>query len=167
MNIESLRKKYMKFDYDLGLYDLTRPTLNYIGFVNFDSFLVRREHEMRIDLIFQEMYGFEPNQANFLNNIDIILFLNNIDNPINIKENMLLYYPRSIEDFYKFRVQQTTIEEDKLSIKERLVVPNKSTRKDKSRENFKNNNYSLPPVVLDTPRNPVRLKDGKFSIGGL
>ena len=63
----------------------------------------------------------------------------------------------------------TTLNElnNKSKIKERLSFPNKSTRKDKSREDFIKGGYSLPPVVLETPRPPVSIKDGKFSIGGL
>jgi hypothetical protein len=49
----------------------------------------------------------------------------------------------------------------------KLSVPNKSTKKDTNREKYKENNYSLPPVVLSKPREPVRLENGKFSIGGL
>jgi hypothetical protein len=28
-------------------------------------------------------------------------------------------------------------------------------------------NHTLSPVVLDTPREPVRIENGRFSIGGL
>ena len=45
--------------------------------------------------------------------------------------------------------------------------PNKTTRVDPNRQNYIENDYSLSPVVLDTPKEPVRIVDGKFSIGGL
>ena len=49
----------------------------------------------------------------------------------------------------------------------RVIVPNKKTRKDKSRTDFVKNGMALPPTVLDNPKSPVRLTDSKFSVGGL
>ena len=49
----------------------------------------------------------------------------------------------------------------------RVIVPNKKTRKDKSRTDFVKNGMALPPTVLDNPKAPVRLTDSKFSVGGL
>lgn len=168
MDIESINK-YVKFDTDLDLYDLTTPSFLYRtnDEVNLREYVVRKEDEMRIDLIFQSMYNLEPNEVgNFLNNIDIILYINNIDNPLNIREGLTLLYPL-FDDFSKFRYELSQLEEEKLSIKEKLVVPNKTTKKDKDREKFKANNYLLPPVVLDTPKPPVRISNGRFSIGGV
>ena len=98
----------------------------------------------------------------------IICYINNIDNPLNIKEGSVIKYPTDLGNIREFRVLD--IDQDlnnKSKIKERLSFPNKSTRKDKSREDFIKGGYSLPPVVLETPRPPVSIKDGKFSIGGL
>jgi hypothetical protein len=53
------------------------------------------------------------------------------------------------------------------SIGKQLAVPNKTTRKDKSRSEYLSSDYSLPPVVLDAPKEPVRIEDDNFSIGGL
>jgi hypothetical protein len=73
-----------------------------------------------------------------------------------------------IDDFSKFRF---TEDQDnfnkKQDVRSKLVVPNKSTKKDKDRQKFKENGFSLPPVVLERPRPPVRIKNGKFSVGGL
>lgn len=172
MDIISINE-FIRFDDDLDLFDLFKPTLIYLDDVpgteiNYKSFVVEEYHEMRIDLVFKEMYDFEPTEVGiYLGNIDIICFINDIDNPLNIKRGMVLRYP-SLEDFDKFRFNE---DKDSFSkkedVKSRLVVPNKSTRKDKSREKFKENGFSLPPVVLDKPRQPVVIKDGKFSIGGL
>jgi hypothetical protein len=155
-----------KFDNELDVFNLISPSLFFRTDVRLREFEVTIDNEMRIDLIFQSMYDLEPNQVYLLENIDIILFINNISNPINIKSGMSLLYPE-IEDLSKFRIEPSKIEEEKSSIKEKLVVPNKSTKKDKDREKFKENGFSLPPVVLETPRPPVRIEGGRFSIGGL
>jgi hypothetical protein len=79
----------------------------------------------------------------------------------------VIKYP-SMGDIEEFRVANTDSDlNNKGKVKERLSFPNKSTRKDKSREDFIKGGYSLPPVVLETPRPPVFIKDGKFNIGGL
>jgi len=146
---------------------LTTPSFIYREDKISGEYKVKREHEMRVDLLFQDIYNLEPNEVGvYLENIDILLYINNIDNPLSIKEGMILKFP-NISNFGEFRISLSTLEEDKLSIREQIIVPNKSTRKDKDREKFKSNNYSLPPVVLETPRAPVRISNGKFSVGGI
>ncbi len=172
MDIKSINE-FIKFDRDLDIYNLIEPTLIYIlnvprGEVIYKNFTVEEQHEMRIDIIFRDMYDLEPNEVGiYLNNIDIILFINNIDNPLNIKRGMNLIYP-NIEDFDKFRFNESSdLFTKKQDIKSRLVVPNKSTRVDKNRKKFNDNGFSLPPVVLSNPRPPVRIENGRFSVGGL
>jgi hypothetical protein len=172
MDITSINDS-VRFDNDLDLYNLFNPTLIYLDDVTgidvtYKDFLVQRYHEMRIDLLFRDMYDLEPNEVGvYLGNIDIICFINDIDNPLNIKRGMNLRYP-DIDDFSKFRF---TEDQDnfnkKQDVRSKLVVPNKSTKKDKDRQKFKENGFSLPPVVLERPRPPVRIKNGKFSVGGL
>lgn len=165
MDIKSIYE-YIKFDDDLGLYDLTKPTFFYRNDIDLKEFEVLSYHEMRIELVFQDMYSLEPNNVELYKDIDIILYINNIDNPLNIKEGQILKYP-SIDDLTKFRVSPESIKENKNNIKEKLVVVNKTTRKDSSRQTFKDNNYSLPPVVLNIPKEPVRIENGRFLIGGI
>lgn len=166
MDILSLNT-YVKFNSSIDLYNLIDSTLVYRDDVNYSTIEIEIWHEMRIDLIFQSMYNLEPNEvAIYLENIDIILYINNIDNALNIKKGMILKYP-PLEDFSKFRVLDDLNSSTKGDIKDKLVLPNKNTRKDNNREKFKNNNYSLPPVVLNNPKPSVVLSNGQFSIGGL
>lgn len=166
MDFKSINE-YVKFDTDLDLYDLSTPSFIFRDDLTLNEYVVKSDNEMRIDLIFQDMYKLEPNEVGvYLESIDIILHINNIDNPLNIKSGLTLLYPL-LDDLSKFRYELSQLEEEKLSIREKLVVPNKSTRKDKDREKFKSSNYSLPPVVLETPRPPVRISNGRFSVGGL
>jgi len=159
--------EFVRFDEDLDLFDLAQPYLVLRDDVNLAEFEIEEWHEMRVDLLFRDMYDLLPNEVGiYLGNLDIILFINNIDNPLNIKKGMTLLYPTNLDDFDKFRfVEDPTVA--KTSVKERLVVPNKNTKKDKNREKFKENGFSVPPTVLDKPRPPVRIENGQFSIGGL
>ena len=172
MDIISINE-FIRFDTDLDLYNLIEPTLIYLDDVpgidvSYKDFLVEEYHEMRIDLLFRDMYELEPNEVGvYLGNIDIICFINDIDNPLNIVRGMTLRYP-SLEDFDKFRISASGDDFGKKEdVKSKLVVPNKSTKKDKNRQMFKDNGFSLPPVVLNRPRPPVRLENGRFSVGGL
>ena len=125
---------------------------------------------MRIDLVFSNMYSIEMSMmSTYLEDIDVILYINSIDNPLNIKEGMVIRYPIKFSDLEKFRFTQPSIIDNSSVIKQ-LAIPNsinKKTRTDKSRQEYIENDYSLSPVILDTPREPVRLEGGKFSIGGL
>ena len=114
------------------------------------------------------IYELEPNEVGiYLGNIDVLLALSDIDNPLNIKEGTIIRYPE-LGQFELFRLR---INEDQAKIKnavgQKLAVPNKTTRKDKSRGSYLESDYSLPPVVLETPKEPVRIEDNNFSIGGL
>jgi len=168
MDFKSLNE-YVKFDSNLGIFDLFTSAFVYKSGVNLSEYLVERDVEMRLDLIFQRIYNLDDNQVGlYLIDMDVICYINGIDNPLNIKEDITIKYPTDIGDLQKFRV--VNVDQDlnnKGKIKEKLSFPNKSTRKDKSREDFIKGGYSLPPVVLESPRPPVSIKNGKFSIGGL
>ena len=166
MDIFSLYKT-VKFNSADGFYNLFEPT---IIFSNTDTqeYTVTDTDEMRIDLIVQNMYALTPNSVyDTLENIDIILRLNDIDNPLNIKKGMVLRFP-AMGKFENYRYSQVL--ETNNDVTKQLAVPNnpnKTTRVDPNRQNYIENDYSLSPVVLDTPREPVRIENGKFSIGGL
>jgi hypothetical protein len=62
-----------------NLYDLFEPTYRTRTGFAMESFLVSREQEMRIDLVCNEIYG-------SVDEVDVIMSINQIDNPLNIKE---------------------------------------------------------------------------------
>jgi hypothetical protein len=53
------------------------------------------------------------------------------------------------------------------AVRKALAVPNKSSKKDSARKKFTENDYLLPPVVLNASKEPVRLEEGKIVIGGI
>jgi hypothetical protein len=169
MDFKSLTDSYTKFDTANDVYDLFTSTFVYRDDIALSEYVVERGFDMRLDLIFEKIYNLESDVVGlYLVDMDVICYINNIDNPLNIKEGSVIKYPTDLGNIREFRVLD--IDQDlnnKSKIKERLSFPNKSTRKDKSREDFIKGGYSLPPVVLETPRPPVSIKDGKFSIGGL
>lgn len=127
------------------------------------EYTVQKYEEMRIDSVMLSMY---PNYNAALSDVDIILYINGIDNPLNIVEGMVLKFPlyEMLETFRMF------ISDNKVrSVRDILAVaaPNKSTRKDSNRQKFVENNYLLPPVVLDKTRDPVRIDENTILIGGM
>jgi hypothetical protein len=171
MDIKSLNE-YLRPKPGESLVDLFRPVILRPIVKNENGFLrheVTREEEMRIDLVFQNIYELEPNTVGlYLEHIDVLLAINNIDNPLNIRIGTVIYYPYELGKLNDFRINSSQSSDIvKTGIAKKLSVPNKSTRKDKSRSSYVQNGYSLPPVVQETPKPPVKIENGRFSIGGL
>jgi hypothetical protein len=137
-----------------GVYDLTNLSFAYRSDISLSSYQVQSGEEMRIDLVSESIYG--TNEY-----IDILLHLNNIDNPLNIKEGTVIKYP-STEDINLFRIS----EESKTSIQETLSIKDKKTKKDNNRNSYIEQGYNLPPVYLDAPSDPVKIKGDSIIIGG-
>ena len=128
------------------------------------EYTVQKYEEMRIDSVMLSMY---PNYNAALSDVDIILYINGIDNPLNIVEGMTIKYP-IFDMLDTFRVFMIDSKAGK-NIRNTLAVanPNKSTRKDGARQKFVENNFLLPPVVLGATRDPVRTGEGTILIGGM
>jgi len=97
-----------------------------------------------------------------VNNIDIILNFNNISNPLNIKEGTILYYPDQ-ESLDKFNINETTVE----NVQQKISTAGKATAVDPDRKAYVEQNYSLPPTVLDRPTEQVTLTGDTIQVQGL
>ena len=167
MDIISL-KEYLTYE-NQKLTNLFKPVLiNPSINDELGTYVVGRDDEMRIDLIFMNIYELPSNEVGiYLGNIDVLLALSDIDNPLNIKEGTIIRYPELGQlDLFRLRINEDQAK-IKNAIGQKLAVPNKTTRKDKSRGSYLESDYSLPPVALESPKEPVRIEDNNFSIGGL
>jgi hypothetical protein len=125
-----------------GLYDMIEPTFILKELPQLQM-IVSNEQEMRIDLISFEIYK-------SVDYADLILDLNDIDNPLNIKSgDYIRYIPLEQLDYYRISPNTT---KEKRSL---LLSPNKSNKKDPNRQEYIENNYQLPPTFLETPSSPV------------
>jgi hypothetical protein len=161
MDIYSLSQ--LNYNESTRLFNIYYPQFFYTRKENLNTYIVQKGEEMRIDLVMLSMYN---EDSLVLSNVDIILFINGIDNPLNIFEGDVLYFPQqsSLENYrYLFSQGSQTGQ----NIIKALSVPNKTTRVDNNRKNFVDNGFVLPPVVLDETKSPVRLENGKIVIGGL
>jgi hypothetical protein len=168
MNIKSL---YQDVKFKNGYYDLFRATILYRyeqdSEKKLSSYEVQESDEMRIDLVMKNIYDLSPDSAYYLENIDVLCVINNIDNPLNIKKGMILLYP-SMGDIESFRItDEADLKSKKKSILNKIGVPNKQTRTDSSRKKYQENNFSLPPTANSKPKSPVTIENGNFKIGGV
>lgn len=160
MDIVSLSQ--LKYGQISKSFSILEPKLAYISTDILDYYIVQKGEEMRIDLVMMSIYE----DSSTLKDIDVILFVNNIDNPLNICVDDVIYYP-PYESLSSYRYIIETSSRAGESVRAKLATPNKTTVKDPARKKFVDNGYSLPPVVLDEAKAPVRLENGKIVMGGL
>jgi hypothetical protein len=163
MNIKSIQQ--LKYNRGTNRWNLFLPTISYLTTRDgFYQYTVQRGEEMRIDLVALSMYDEDPEA---LSHVDVILYLNDIDNPLNIVEGMVLIYPIDMSQLDSYRVILSDNSTTGRNVRSQIAYPNKSTKKDSARKKFVENDYLLPPTVLQTSRNPVVVENGKIIIGGL
>ena len=121
--------------------------------VNYNSYRVKKGEEMRIDLVCNSIYG-------NLEHIDIILSVNNISNPLNIKEGTTIIYP-NIDQIEKLRPQEVAVE----NTQKLLANKDKSTKVDPSRQAYVEQNFNLPPTVMDTPTQQIKVAGNNIRVG--
>ena len=148
--------------YGNGKWDLSVPGINGINGSEVYSYTVQKDEDMRIDLVMKSIYE----DSYSLSDIDIILYINDIDNPLNIREGMVLYYP-GLESLENYRFSEDEIIVDNKSVKQKLGVLNKTTRVDEKRKKFIDADYSLPPVVKQQSKPSVTYDSDNIKIGGI
>ncbi len=152
MNIVDINK-VTKNSNNSDLYDLTQNLFEYKIDIQYLFYKVQKGEEMRIDLVSQSIYG-------NIDNIDILLNVNNISNPLNIKEGSIIKYPNT-SDIDILRIENKNKSE---TIKS-LSSPNKSTRVDNSRREYLESNYSLPPTILQSSIDQVKIVENSIKLG--
>src|ERR1035437_7223934 len=143
-------------DKELGqtlFYDLTETTFQSRIDISFDYYYVQKYDEMRIDLICNTIY-------NSTDYIDILLNVNGIDIPLNIKDGDILKYP-SLNDIELFRVRTQS-----KNVVQSLLTRSKSPKIDQSRKKYIEDKFSLPPTVLPNPTAPISQSGDDIVIGG-
>lgn len=137
-----------------GNYDLTQITfeLKLDGSINYGQYLVQRGEEMRMDIVCQNIYG----NTQY---VDILCNVNNIDNPLNIKEGTLILFPINNVENLRYSEQNNT---DNIKI---LANSNKSSRKDSNRKNYIDSDLSLPPTILEESQDQFDTQGPNIIIG--
>jgi len=134
-------------------YDLTQATFQSRNDVQLQPYYVQIGEEMRIDLICNNIYG-------NTDNIDILLNINEIFNPLNLHVGDLIMYP-AIKDIPLYQVNPPSQQ----AVISTLLNINKATKTDPNRQQYIQQNYSLPPTVLPQPVEPVKISGNNIVIG--
>ena len=136
-----------------NLYNFFDPTFKMNIGINLQQHVVAPEEEMRIDLVCNNIY-------NSIEQVDFLLDLNDIDNPLNIMEGDQILYA-SVTAIPEYRVK--TI--DNNNARAQLLNANKSSRKDDNRKKYLDESYVLPPTFVETPEAPVKILNNQIVIG--
>lgn len=123
--------------------------------IQYAEYTVPVEEVGRIDLVCLRMYQ-------EIDSFDVIMSVNDIDNPLNIREGMSLLYPSytAIPDF-RINTQET------IETRAVLLNANKLSRKDASRQKYleENRKPPLPPNFAMEPEPQVRIVGDELIIG--
>lgn len=163
MDIVSLKETYFINDNIINGWDVYAPSfIMNSDLSQLNVYEVQKGEDMRIDLVMMSIYD----DPYLLKDLDVILYINDINNPLNIREGMVIYYPDS-ESLESFRYYENDEETTSKSVKQQLGVLNKTTRKDENRKKFLDANYSLPPTVNKEAKPAVTISNGEIFVGGL
>jgi hypothetical protein len=122
-----------------NLFNFFDPTFKMEPNIGLATHTVQPEEEMRIDVICNHLYK-------NVDLVDILLDINDIDNPLNIMMDDVILYPALGTDVeFRLSISNTN------NVRATLLNANKTTRTDNNRQKFVENNYSLPPTFKDTP----------------
>lgn len=140
---------------DSDMFDLSQTSFNDYGPFTFNTYIVPKEFEMRMDLVCNDIYD-------SMEYVDFLLWINRIINPFNIKQGMELIFPQPdiIPKFYAKKDNQREVQDA-------LLNKGKAKRKDKNRSKFREQKRrAIPPTVNESPNQQVRVEGDSIIIGG-
>lgn len=146
-DITSLKRNQSQSD----LYDLSEPTFNFTSTRYFERTILPEE-EMRIDLVSYNLYG-STDYA------DILLRVNEIINPLNIKSGDVIIYPDA-SSLLSFRVTPPNPAAERAT----LLNSTRANIKDPRRTQFLENNIRTAPTVLQVPQSPIQINNDSIVI---
>lgn len=149
-DIDNIRKEGQTYDLTTRTFIYNQPVSG--SDIQFQTYKIQKGEEMRVDLICNSIYG-------NLDFIDIILNVNNISNPLNLKEGSTIIVPVAGTEFFRYKEK---VDKETTKI---LADPSRATKKDKDRENYQNQNFSTPPTILQTPLEQVTVDGGLLQVG--
>ena len=138
----------------LGLYNLFDATFKYVDTVLLYQYTVPSYREMRMDLISIDLYNVDDYT-------DFLCDLNNIDLPLNVMTDDILYYVQEDKIPY-FRIDVSTSK----NIRSVFINHAKVSTPDNNRTKYVDNNYSLPPSFKQNASDSVNIINGNIVLGG-
>jgi hypothetical protein len=162
MNIKSL--KLSKFDPISKTTNIENPSFVNNSLIDLYEYTIQFGETMRPDLIMKSIYNIKSS----FEHIDVILYINGIENPLNLKSDMKLLYPKYSDlDKFRYVIKGNELSNLPENTAQEISKVDKTTKKDKNREEFTKGNYQLPPVVKSKPEPSVRIVGNNIRIGGI
>lgn len=137
-----------------NMFNLLQTSFKDYGPFAFNTYIVPRSYEMRIDLICDDIY-------NSVEYVDFLLWFNDIINPFNISEGTELLFV-NIDIIPNFFAEK----ENNQKVQDVFLNKKKTKRRDKNRDKFIKEKKSLPPTVNDSPTEQVKIEGESVIIGG-
>lgn len=130
---------------------MTESTYKDIPGLKYLQYVVQRGEDMRMDLVCNSIFG----NTDY---VDLLCSINRIENPLNIKEGVVLIYPATqIESLRITPVNKQDLAD--------FANPNKTTRKDKSRLVYNQNEQNLPPTILPKSTKQFNTEGNQITLG--
>jgi hypothetical protein len=120
----------------------------------FNTYIVPKENEMRIDLVCNDLYDSTEYT-------DFLLWFNGIINPFNIIQGTEIIFV-NLDLIPNFYVKK----ENNGKVQDVLLNKDKVKRKDKNRDKFIRQKRSLPPTVNESPTEQIKIDGDSIIIGG-
>ena len=162
MNIKSLTLS--KFDTISKTTNIEDPSFVNNITVDLYEYTIQQGETMRPDLIMKSIY--DTNSS--FEHIDVILYINGIENPLNLKQGTTILYPKYSElDKFRYVIRGGELSNNPEDTNKEISRVDKTTKKDVNREKFNKGDYQLPPVVKNKPNPSVRVVGNNIRIGGV
>lgn len=146
-------EKLERWSRDNNLYDLYAQTGEY-KFLSLKFHVVTPEEESRIDVISNNLFG-SPEWAGEL------LRLNNIINPLNIKQDQIIAWSE-VENLSSLRIEPNDVQ----TITERFNNKAKSEPDPVRKQFLLSQGVNIPVTMNNKNINPVKIKGNTIVIGG-
>jgi hypothetical protein len=150
----------LTIDRKTGLYNLFITTYNGDS-VTLIPFICKRRHNMRMDIVSNDIYG--TNKY-----VGTLCQLNNIINPFSISEGWILFYTPVNEANGLMRIpesiKQSNIDQLLGHVKNDLIKSFKNKKTDSNRANYKRSDDALPPTILPGDSPQIVIENDKIRI---
>jgi hypothetical protein len=138
---------------DVNLFDITEERFKLPNRYDVKTYIIQKYEEFRMDIISERLYN-TPDQ------MDLLLFINNITSPYQLYEGREIQYP--IDNLSAFYITVDNNEE----VQEVFLNKSKTTRKDKNRKTvLENKRVALPPTINEKKIDQVTVEGDSVIIG--
>lgn len=140
------------FDMSQVVWSNKNASTNAMDDLNVFLYVTEDEDSMRLDIICNKIYG-------NTDNIDFLMFLNDIVNPLTIVSGQSIYYATA-DTIANYQVEPDVL----TNVKNQLINISKAKRVDKNRSDYQQTN-NLPPTISTGNTTPIQFENNQVIVG--